>query len=49
MSCSQWVSFNGDSEPVLNNAPEVEEGCDTFLKRLQRTKLSDQPGTVFDI
>lgn len=42
--CTQWVSFNGDNEPVLNNAPEVDDGCDTFLKRLQRAKLSDQSG-----
>ncbi|XP_045166682.2 uncharacterized protein LOC123530058 isoform X2 [Mercenaria mercenaria] len=39
---SQWISFNGDNEPVLNTSPEVDEGCDTFLKRLQRTKLINQ-------
>ncbi|KAH3816487.1 uncharacterized protein LOC127832259 isoform X2 [Dreissena polymorpha] len=37
--CSQWVSFTGDNEPVLNSAPEVDESSDTFLKRLQRSKL----------
>jgi hypothetical protein len=44
--CSQWVSFNGDNEPVLNTSPEVDEGCDTFLKRLQRTKVINQNGMV---
>ena len=37
--CSQWITFNTDHEPVLNNAPITNEGCDNFLKRLQSTKL----------
>ncbi|WAR25062.1 hypothetical protein MAR_010766 [Mya arenaria] len=39
--CSQWVSFNADNEPVLNTAPQVDDGCDTFLKRLQRTRVQN--------
>ncbi|KAH3855726.1 hypothetical protein DPMN_098296 [Dreissena polymorpha] len=37
--CSQWVSFKGDNQPVFNSAPAVDESGDTFLKRLQRSKL----------
>ncbi|KAH3692726.1 hypothetical protein DPMN_193880 [Dreissena polymorpha] len=37
--CSQRMSFTGDNEPVLNSAPEVDESGDTFLKRMQRSKL----------
>ena len=40
--CSQWVSFNTEHEPVLNNAPVNNDACDNFLKRLQKTKLSSQ-------
>ena len=40
--CSQWVSFNTEHEPVLNNAPVNNDACDNFLKRLQKTKLSCQ-------
>lgn len=37
--CTQWITFNTEDEPVLNNALVTDKGCDNFLKRLQRTKL----------
>ncbi|KAH3740803.1 hypothetical protein DPMN_047514 [Dreissena polymorpha] len=37
--CSQRMPFKSDNEPVFNSAPEVDESGDTFLKRLQRSKL----------
>ncbi|KAL4227024.1 hypothetical protein ACF0H5_015000 [Mactra antiquata] len=40
--CTQWITFNGDNEPVINNGPDKEDGCDTFLKRLQKAKICNQ-------